>query len=157
MRTTIELLNAVKRQHKLQSDYALAKHLGLTRAAISRYMSGQDSLGEIAAIRVAAALDIDPGVVFAIAAGDRTRDAEAKKVWQAMAKRLTTAALALMASVPLGSPSPAEAASNQSTARAAAGPVFILLNHVNERNAPHRGPGRGMTCCGLEKRTRDRP
>lgn len=41
MKTTVEFLDAVKARRDLPSDYAAAKVLGVTRAAVSRYRLGQ--------------------------------------------------------------------------------------------------------------------
>lgn len=60
MKTTIDYLSAVQKMHPdLTSDNKLAKHLGLTRQAISNYRRGQ-SMSVLVALKIAMILGIDP-------------------------------------------------------------------------------------------------
>jgi transcriptional regulator with XRE-family HTH domain len=85
MNTTRELLAAVKRRHHLTSDYQLGKFLGISAQRISKYMSGNVTLGDEAAMTVADALGIERGRVLAIVASERARSDQAKREWLKLA------------------------------------------------------------------------
>lgn len=82
MRTTVEYLDAIKARHGLPSDYAIAKRLGLTTQAISRYRHGLSYFDDDACIRVAEALEINPLEVIVSANIERSKNAQAKAKWE---------------------------------------------------------------------------
>lgn len=65
MLKTIELLEQVKAAYGLPSDYALAKKLGLTRGAVSKYRCQGTTLDDKVAIEIAELLDLNPLSVVA--------------------------------------------------------------------------------------------
>ncbi|WP_186113239.1 helix-turn-helix transcriptional regulator [Burkholderia gladioli] len=81
MKTTIEWLDAAKARLDLQSDYAAAKALGVTRSTISGYRTGRSVFDEKTCIRVAEILGIDPLEVIASARVESAKDAETRGVW----------------------------------------------------------------------------
>ncbi|KDP85624.1 hypothetical protein CF70_013080 [Cupriavidus sp. SK-3] len=87
MKTTVEFLDAVSRKMGGVSDYAIAKQLGVTRAAVSRYRNGLSGFDDETAIRVARILDIDPACVLLAAHAERTKTPEARNVFAALADR----------------------------------------------------------------------
>lgn len=87
MLTTIDFLEAIKTRHNVTSDYALAKYLGLTRSAISKYRNTKTAFDETMALRVAEALEIDPAYVLACVSFERANCTEAKEAWQRLAQR----------------------------------------------------------------------
>ncbi|MGY2488534.1 helix-turn-helix domain-containing protein [Cupriavidus sp. CP313] len=87
MKTTLEFLEAVRAKLGGASDYAIAKELGLTRAAVSRYRNGLSGFDDDTAIRVARILDIDPACVLLAAHAERTKTPEARNVFAALADR----------------------------------------------------------------------
>lgn len=64
MRTTVNLLDAVKSRHGFTSDYQLAKRLGVSLARMSNWRREQNSMSEDVAVRVAELLEEDPGKVL---------------------------------------------------------------------------------------------
>lgn len=104
MENTNELLDEVKRRHKIGSDYALAKRLGITRSVVSAYRTGKRNLGEDVAVTVADLLDVDPGYVLACMEAERTTHPAARAAWERMAdlvKRHGAAAIFVLAAAPL--------------------------------------------------------
>lgn len=91
MRTTIDFLDALKERHGLTSDYAVAKKLGITTAAVSKWRNGKDYLGDTTAIRVGNLLEIDPAYVVACAHAERAKQDAEKALWQGLAARLLPA------------------------------------------------------------------
>ncbi|MBU3022865.1 XRE family transcriptional regulator [Aestuariibacter sp. A3R04] len=60
MNTTLDLIDTLKAAYNLPSDYAVAKKLGITRSAVSRYRSSGATLDDWLAIEVAELLERDP-------------------------------------------------------------------------------------------------
>ncbi|WP_438392346.1 Cro/Cl family transcriptional regulator [Caballeronia sp. DA-9] len=115
MKTTVDYLDAVKKRLNLPSDYAIAKALHVTRAAVSSYRVGRTSFDNLTALRVAEILDVQPFEVIAAANVERARDDETRSLWEhAWGKAVgATAAVTLTACV-VGlsvAPTPAQAAS----------------------------------------------
>ena len=88
MHTTIELLEAVKRQRGLTSDYQLSKALGVTRAAVSLYRTRGDVLSDELALHVAELAGLKPDYVLACVAAERSKSERARAVWRETAERL---------------------------------------------------------------------
>ena len=107
MKTTSEFLDAVKERHSLQSDYALAKRLGVRHSTISHYRSGRSSMDPKTAVKIAELLALDPLEVIAAAEVERARDEKTKGFWMRYA-----AALCMIVGVS-APPSPAEASTAQ--------------------------------------------
>ncbi|MDL5400743.1 helix-turn-helix domain-containing protein, partial [Escherichia coli] len=64
MKTT-EYLDAVKVKQGIQSDYALAKQLGVSTSAIISYRNGRAALGIETSMKVGQILGIDSHKVYA--------------------------------------------------------------------------------------------
>lgn len=95
---TVDFLDALKRQHKLSSDYALAELLGISRQKVSNYRRGADTFGEETAVKVAELGGWRAGYVFACGAeerAERTKRPAVRKAWHEVAKALAPA-LAVM-------------------------------------------------------------
>ncbi|MDN7873884.1 DUF3693 domain-containing protein [Burkholderia aenigmatica] len=114
MKSTIEYLDAVKTVLNLPSDYAAAKHLHVTRAAVSRYRNGDGAFDDTTALRVAEILDVDPLEVIAAANAERARDDETRRLWERAWGKVTgvTVASALVVGLTVA-PSVAESATIQ--------------------------------------------
>jgi hypothetical protein len=114
MKTTVQYLDAVKRRLDLPSDYAIAKALGLTRAAVSKQRNGDSSFDDLTAVRVAEILGLDPMEVIAACNAERARDDDARRVWERLWGKATGAAVttALAACIVglAAAPSPAQSA-----------------------------------------------
>ncbi len=125
MKNSIEYLDLVKEKLGVESDYALAKKLELTKSAISTIRMQKGFIGEDTAIKIALILRIDPIEILAATAAERTKNAMAKTVWRDLSERLSvsTAALVLVSSI-------LQVAPNQAEARAITGPY--PLNQASE-------------------------
>lgn len=95
MKTT-DYLDALRAHYDLPSDYALAKKWGVSRQFISNYRSGRHTFDDSNAIKVANWLNIDPAIVLADMHAERSKTPEARAAWRSIAKRLTSAAAALL-------------------------------------------------------------
>jgi transcriptional regulator with XRE-family HTH domain len=79
---TCAYLDRVRTKLNLSSDNALAKALGISRQAISNYRAERGSLDDDVAQRVAAILEIHPGIVLIDMYTERTKNAETKSLWE---------------------------------------------------------------------------
>jgi predicted transcriptional regulator len=84
MKTTVEYLDATKARLGLESDYAAAKALGVTRAAVSRYRTGTGTFDDLTAARVAEILGVEPIEVIAAVNYERTKDVRGRAVWESI-------------------------------------------------------------------------
>lgn len=82
MKTTVEYLRAAKDAAGLESDNALSKAIGVSRATISLYMSGDRTMDDYTALKVAQILGIDAIEVIAAANHERERTAERREAWE---------------------------------------------------------------------------
>lgn len=96
MLTTQELLERFARQHNLQSDYAVAKRLGIDRQRMSSYKRQGVTLGPEIAIAIADTLNLDRGYVLACMAAERAKRSDEKRAWESLAKKAATAAMLLI-------------------------------------------------------------
>lgn len=96
MHTTQRLLDELKRVYKLPSDYALAKHWGVSTQRVSKYRNGADTLGAEIAIRTARELGLDPGYVLACMQAERAKRTDERQAWERVAKRMAQAAIFLL-------------------------------------------------------------
>lgn len=84
MKSTLEYIDAVKIKLDLPSDYAVAKALCVTRAAVSSYRNGRTYLDDLTAVRVAEILEINPMEVIAAANSERAKSEDARRVWSGL-------------------------------------------------------------------------
>ena len=96
MRTTVQLLNAVKERHQVTSDYRLAQLLGCMPSAVYGYRAGRSRLDESMCLKVAELLQESPGAILAEVAAERAKRPDIKKAWQRAAAALATAATVLI-------------------------------------------------------------
>ena len=141
MKTTVQYLDALKKRLDLPSDYAAAKVLGVTRAAVSAYRNGNSVFNETVAIRAAELLGLDPLEVIAACKAESAPDAHVRRVWEnawgkATGATVTTAvAVVLMAGL-VGAPSPAQSA----PIRAEVSSLRVMSN----RRRTHRAANDGL-------------
>lgn len=133
MKSTVEYLDAVKIRLDLPSDYAAAKALGVTRAAVSKYRLGHASFDDTTALRVAEILEIQPFEVIAAANVERARDTETRSLWErawGKAVGATVAATLTVCAVGLSvAPTPSQAAQNTGSGAS----LYLMSNYVLER------------------------
>lgn len=85
MYKTVKLLDMVKAEYDLPSDYALAKKLELTRSGVSGLRNGKSFLNSRTAYKVAKLLLLNPLVVVASVEYERAcfyEHDEMKKFWK---------------------------------------------------------------------------
>lgn len=78
---TVDFLEAIRASYALTSDYQIAKKTGLSKQAVSRFLSGKDVLGESTAGKVAELLDLEPAYVLACAHLENPRTDDVKSIW----------------------------------------------------------------------------
>lgn len=107
---SIELLIAIKKHHGVESDYALARILKISRAALSDWRIR--GLSDERALQFATELGIDPGPVLAAIHAERSADPKVRKAWETIAKTIRSAAAAVLVVLGLSvtAPQPAQAA-----------------------------------------------
>lgn len=93
---TAEYLDAVRVKLTLPSDYALQKPLGLSKAQLSRYRTGIDSLSDPVALRVAEILGVEAGRVLLDMHMERSKSPEVKAAWHALMEKFSESFNALM-------------------------------------------------------------
>lgn len=89
---TKNYLAAVRRTTDTGSDYAVAKAIGVSRQAVSRYLNEGTTLDDSVAVRVAEILDLDPSQVILDVQIERASDQRVKTALKKIAERLSTAA-----------------------------------------------------------------
>jgi predicted transcriptional regulator len=111
MKTTIDYLNAIKAKTGAVSDYALAKEMGITRAAVSIYMAKKRTFSDETALKVARILDIDASEVLLAAHIERSQSETVKTAYKSIFERLGgVAASVLVATTLFSNPAPVKAA-----------------------------------------------
>jgi len=83
---TIEYLQAVKTRLNITSDYALAQHLGMSKQAIGANMKGKSTLSDETAAKVAAILEVHPGIVMLDMHRERASSPEQASIWNEITK-----------------------------------------------------------------------
>jgi len=86
---TLEYLDAVKAKLGIESDYALAASLGVTRSAVSTFMRGKGIFGDDVALTVAEILQINPLEVIAAANAERAKTPEQKARWTNLVEKFS--------------------------------------------------------------------
>lgn len=79
MITTLELLDRLKEEADLPSDYAVAKFLNITHQAVSRWRNGK-VMSEEVALKVARVLDMDQDFVVLSNIVERQKNRRAKEM-----------------------------------------------------------------------------
>lgn len=128
MKTTINYLDEAKQKLGIESDYAMAKWLGVGRAAVSNWRVKRNFIDDYAAAKIAEALGIDPMMVIAAANAEREKDVEKRGYWKKYYERLGGLAASILLCVTfIVTPTPSEAAPllKDESAR-----VYIMLNNT---------------------------
>lgn len=87
MKTSAEYLDDIKTAHHIESDYAAAKLLGVTRSAVSNYRLGKSGFDEDVALRAAELLRRDPEELMLASRIERAKDDATRAPWVRLAKR----------------------------------------------------------------------
>jgi plasmid maintenance system antidote protein VapI len=141
MKSAANYLDDLRRHLGLPSDYAAAKALGLTRAAVSRYRNELSAFDDSTAIKVASLLGIDPLEVIAASAYQRAADASTKKVWAAIWGKATGAIAQVSIVCAVGAlavaPSPARAGSDNAGSGGNGATLYVMSSY--RRRQQRRG------------------
>jgi len=98
---TRQYLDAICARYQV-SDYRAARLLGVTKQAVSGYRSGYRSFSDAAAIKAAQLLDLDPAEVLIDVQAERTKDENARRILEKVARALhRSAAAAVVVALPL--------------------------------------------------------
>lgn len=93
---TLEYLAACKKRLGIESDYALAKALGVTQQAVSSYRSGNSKINDDVALTVAEILQVPPISVIAAANAERAKTPEQKARWTGLMEKFSGSFLNLL-------------------------------------------------------------
>lgn len=109
---SVKFLQQAKEQNKLATDAALAEALGVTKSAVSQYMSGKRIIENETCVALALMLGIDPIRIIMAADMDRAERAGQHSLWEVFTSRTSIAAsvLALVSVNLFLTPTPSEAA-----------------------------------------------
>lgn len=99
-----ELLDALKKQLGVESDYALARLLKISRPALSDWRTR--GLSDERALQFATDLGINPGPVLAAIHAERSADPKVRKAWETIAKTIRSAAAAVLVVLGMGVTAP---------------------------------------------------
>lgn len=83
-----EWIDRLKVARSWESDYRVAKEIGVTRSAVSKYRSRDSTLDEDTAIRVAGALGVNPAGIILDQAAERTKSPEIRTTLAKVARDL---------------------------------------------------------------------
>jgi transcriptional regulator with XRE-family HTH domain len=86
---TLEYLAACKKRLGIESDYALAKALGVSQQAVSSYRSGNSKINDDVALTVAEILDVNPLQVIAAANAERAKTDEQRARWTGLMEKFS--------------------------------------------------------------------
>ncbi len=104
MKTTADFLDEIKELRNVQSDYAVAKILGVRHTNLSNYRHGRSHFDAAMCIKVAEVLNVEPAYIMACMEAERAKTDEIRKVWERAAKLLggIAAGVAIMTAPALG-------------------------------------------------------
>ena len=88
MHTSVQLLDLLAKSQNLESDYAIAKYLSVSRQRISQYRSRRQPLSYALGLKIADATGLDRGYVMACLSFERTDDQKEQAAWMEAARRL---------------------------------------------------------------------
>lgn len=86
LETTIDLLEAMREEHGLESDGDIARALQVKQQVVSSWRTGIRTPGDEHALKIAEALNTSPLLVIAIAAAERAKTTENRRIWRAVAR-----------------------------------------------------------------------
>lgn len=87
---TLEYLDAAKKALGVESDYALAKRLGVRSSTISNYRAGRANMDDEVAGKIAVVLGVHPGLVMLDMHRERAKSPAEASIWQEIYKGFLT-------------------------------------------------------------------
>ena len=137
MRTTVQLMDAVKARHEMPSDYRLAKVLGVSFSRVSNWRRGHHGFSDEVAIKVAELLEEPPELVLLEVLAERAKRTEVRAVLEAAARRLAAAVVVLGLAGAGGF--------GGGAAQASTGSATYLATHYAHLRRRSRGRGEGTS------------
>ena len=89
-------LDAVKAQLNIDSDYALAKRLEVTRGQIVSMRNGTRPIAIATAFKIAITLELDPAQVVADLEEQREKNEKRREFWRSFLSRAASTAAAIL-------------------------------------------------------------
>lgn len=86
---TIGYLKQAKRRLGIESDYALAKALGISTQAVSKMQAGKHTMGDATALKIAEILGLPKAMVLADAHAEREKNPEIQAVWLGLVENIS--------------------------------------------------------------------
>ncbi len=87
--STLQYIAAAKSRLGIESDYALAKKLNVTRSYVSKIQSGNMVVSDKTACQLAEILDINPARVVIAAHAERETDPKMQAVWAGLLSKIS--------------------------------------------------------------------
>lgn len=126
MTHTTEYLDACKVSLQVESDYALAKKLGISTGGIANYRSARSYPDDQVCAKIAEVLGVEPGVIVAGVQVDRHQADESAATWRWIYEKVSATAAAVMLGAVLIGPSPAQSRMNAGSPADSTGAPCIL-------------------------------
>lgn len=132
MNLIADLLERAKAQAGIESDYRLAKVIGITHSAISTYRVGKALPGDKVIAQLCALSGDDAQLIFAQVQESKASSDETKNFWHVMVKRMaggvSTAFLSVLVSIALiaGTSTPAQAGEARTLQKAGVTCLYIV-------------------------------
>jgi len=82
MKTTRQYLDEAKEKLGLNSNYKMARWLGVTDTAMSQYKTGIRTIDDYTAVKIAEALGVAPLEIIAVANMEREKTDEKRDFWR---------------------------------------------------------------------------
>jgi plasmid maintenance system antidote protein VapI len=87
---TMEYLDLVRKKLDLPSDYALQKPLGVSKSQLSKYRTGNDSMSDAMAMRVAEVCGLPAAKVLLDMHIERSKTPEIKAAWASIMEKISS-------------------------------------------------------------------
>ena len=92
---TYEYLDAVKQRLSVDSDYELARRLGVKNGPLCQMRKGERAVPLDVAFKIAITLELDPALVVADLEAQREKNAERRAFWAGFTQRARAAVVLL--------------------------------------------------------------
>src|SRR5258708_10293895 len=143
MKTTADFLDDLRARCTLPSDSKLALNMKWERQQLSRYRMGKSTFDDQTALKVAAALGIEPDYIMACMSAQRARTPETRSAWERIAAKVAAAVLICNTFVAGTYSSPASARFDINTSAGQFAPAGSNLYICDKRRRrQERTPGR---------------